>query len=200
MFNRAPFNRGRFNRARADKSVHFFGSAGLSLNVTGLLNVSGVFAGQQTARLRLKTLGQVNYTASLEALAKMNLASNAFLIRSKAFEASAGLHLRALAELLRERSFNASQARMFLTTASSVFNTYRYEYIRLPNMTLRPGDELIIDTDEMTINLNGQNVIAYLSRDSEFFLFNPNENDVIYTSANPNVQVDIRILWKDAYL
>ena len=67
----------------------------------------------------------------------------------------------------------------------------------IPGLTMTAGDELIIDTEHMTITLNGANVIDLLSDDSEFFKLKPGENDIIVEGGTT---ADIKVLWKDRWL
>ena len=80
------------------------------------------------------------------------------------------------------------------------FNIFRYEHIHLPTINIPIGGELIIDTENMTVTLDGQNVMMHLCRDSEFFMLNPEVNEIMYTSSNQNNRADIRTLHKDAWL
>lgn len=67
-------------------------------------------------------------------------------------------------------------------------------------LVLAPGDELVINTEDMTVTLNSQNAIEYFSVDSDFFNLLTGENKIVYsdTSSIRNVLVDI--LWKDRWL
>ena len=59
------------------------------------------------------------------------------------------------------------------------------------------GDELIIDTEHMTVTLNGENIIDRVSDDSAFFELEPGENDIIVEGGTT---ADVKILWKDRWL
>ena len=199
MFNRQPFNRGKFNRSRTtDRSVYFFGNANLTLEAEGFINNVSTFRG--AADIYLTGKGRLNYNAELNGYVSVVMQADGFLIRVIPFKGFAAVNVIAAGKLLRTRIIRSGKVSVIVLAASGGFNTYRYEYLKLPDLIVRVGDELIIDTDLLTVTLNGQNVIPQLSRDSEFFLFNPNVNDVIYTSGSPDDNVDIRILWKDQYL
>jgi len=198
MFNRQPFNRGKFNRKRTDRSVYFFGNASLTIGTAGHISTISTLQGE--VGVRLTAAGQLNHSAGLSGSASVEFDASGFLIRSLPYGGYAAIRLSAAGQVLRIRIIEGGAASVIFTVVSGGFNTYRYEHLKLPDLTVRVGDELIINTDLMTVTLNGQNAIPYLSRDSEFYLFNPNENDVIYTSGNPNDRVDIRILWKDQYI
>lgn len=57
--------------------------------------------------------------------------------------------------------------------------------------------ELIIDTEHMTVTLNGANIIDRVSDDSAFFKLQPGENDIIVEGGTT---ADVKILWKDRWL
>ena len=59
------------------------------------------------------------------------------------------------------------------------------------------GDELIIDTEHMTVTLNGVNIVDRVSDDSAFFKLQPGENDIIVEGGTT---ADVKVLWKDRWL
>ncbi len=197
MFNRQPFNKGKFNVSCIEKSVNFYGFIDISLEAVGNINAISTLQGEAEAGLFAS--GNMNYTSLFSGNSNMALLIDGFLVNSKPFKGNAIFSITSNGNVVAKKSISGI-AVLTLKASSEGFKTYQEEYISLPGIILRTGDELIINTDEMTVTLNGQNVVQYLSRDSEFFLFNPHENDIIYTSANPNDKVDIKILWKDAYL
>lgn len=195
-FNKLLFNRGKFNIAsfRNYKNCN----AKIDINVTGQMSTFSIFKGN--IDLSLITSGRLNATLAYEGKAEAVLTTGGAIGIIKPLYGDALMRLETSSALFtRQRIFNGNKF-FILEVTSKSFNTYRYEYIKLPDLVMKTGDELVINTDEMTVTLNGQNVIKYLSRDSEFFLFNPHENDIIYKSGNTSDKVDIKILWKDAYL
>ena len=71
---------------------------------------------------------------------------------------------------------------------------YGIDIISLPDLVLKPGQELIIDTDNMTVTLDGQNAIHLLSDDSVFFFLAQGEDLVIqYASVQNEIIVEIAI-------
>jgi len=198
MFNRQPFNRGKFNRsAVAANSVLLYGDAGLELEAAGKLNVSNTFKGN--AALELSATGKVTYSANLKGYADLFLFAGGQVTRSRTFEGYADLNLTADGNLIRARIISGD-ALLMLTVDNEGFNTFRYEQISLPGLVVRQGDELIIDMENMTITMNGVNVMRFLSRDSEFFRLNPGNNEITYESTVAAGRVDLRILWKDAWI
>lgn len=83
--------------------------------------------------------------------------------------------------------------------ASGVASMLGEEYIELNGITLRPGEQLEIDTCALTATINGQNVMHLLSRDGDFFDFFPGANEIeIIASGAGAVAVDT--FWKDKWL
>lgn len=74
------------------------------------------------------------------------------------------------------------------------------KYIILENMSLKPGDELIIDTCKMLITINGKNSMKYLTADSEFFSLLPGDNEIQYYDESNERNIMVDITWKDRWL
>lgn len=74
------------------------------------------------------------------------------------------------------------------------------EIISLPNLVLKPGQEFIIDTDNMTATIDGQNAIYLLSDDSAFFFLAQGENLITYMDGSGNRQANLKVMWKDRWL
>lgn len=198
MFNRQPFNRGKFNRTTGNaNSVLLYGSANMSLDTTGRLTAIMVFAG--TSALNLTVAGRVTYSANIKGEAALHLIADGTVIRSQHVAGDVTLLLVADGSIIRAQNINGHIA-MLLTASTGGFNTFTYSQISLPGLEVRAGDELFIDTDNMTVTLNGQNVMRFVSRDSEFFRIRPGHNEILYEGTGNNSQADIRILWKDAWL
>ena len=200
MFNRQPFNRGRFNRSIiAVNSVHLFGNMSLELEAAGKLNVTNTFKGN--AALELSATGKVSYSANLKGHAELFLFADGQVIRARPLEGKADLSMSVEGNIIRYRNFSGD-ALMELSASSEGFNTFRYEVISFtrPGFMFRQGDELIIDMENMTATLNGQNVMPFLDRESEFFRLNPGNNEITFETTVPAGRVDLRILWKDAWV
>lgn len=60
-----------------------------------------------------------------------------------------------------------------------------------------PGDELVIDTEHMTVTLNGENIIDRVSDDAVFFKLMSGINDI---TVEGGTTADVRIVWKDRWL
>lgn len=73
--------------------------------------------------------------------------------------------------------------------------------IELEGINLEPGDEIVIDTDKMTVTLNGTNAMKYVSDDSDTDLTLLNGvNTIIYSDNAGSRAVNIDIIWKDRWL
>lgn len=83
--------------------------------------------------------------------------------------------------------------------ASAVASMLGEEYIELVGITLRPGEQLEIDTCALTATINGQNVMHLLSNDGDFFDFFPGAN-VIEIEATGAGAVAVDTFWKDKWL
>ena len=202
MFNKQPFNRGKFNRSVNNaNSVLFYGDfeIGLCADVDRV-NAALAFSGD--CDITLTADAQINYAASLEGNADIQLAMDGRLTRARLFEGNMDIVLSTEGRIVRARHFKGGAVIVLAASMTEAFNTFRYEIISLtqPGFIFRPGDELMIDMDNMTVTLNGQNVMRFVDRESEFFLFNPGNNEVTYTSTTTAGRVDIRLLWKDAFL
>jgi len=98
------------------------------------------------------------------------------------------------------RIWQTEQDAYFYLDSYGVFRQRDILYISLPGLVLRPSSELIIDTDQMTVMLDGVNVTRYFSPDSEFFKLRPGNNLLIYEDGVQNRDVQYIILWKDLWL
>lgn len=83
--------------------------------------------------------------------------------------------------------------------ASAMASMLGEEYIELVGVTLRPGEQLEIDTCALTATINGQNVMHLLSNDGDFFDFFPGAN-VIEIEATGAGAVAVDTFWKDKWL
>jgi hypothetical protein len=98
--------------------------------------------------------------------------------------------------LMNVRYSLAGKSKIILTGLADL-DFWLSEFINLTNVILAPGKTLVIDTEKMTINIDGTNIMSKLSNDSIFFDLRPGENLITYTGSKP---AELRILWKDRYL
>ncbi|MEJ8786101.1 phage distal tail protein [Peptoniphilus sp. HCN-40583] len=83
--------------------------------------------------------------------------------------------------------------------ASAVSSMLGQEYIELSGITLRPGEQLEIDTCALTATINGQNVMHLLSNDGDFFDFFPGANEIEIEATGAGA-VAVDTFWKDKWL
>lgn len=90
-----------------------------------------------------------------------------------------------------------AEAEAVATASGTGVSTYGSVTMVIEGVNMVAGDELIIDTEHMTVTLNGANIIDRVSDDSAFFKLQPGENDIIVEGGTT---ADVKILWKDRWL
>lgn len=200
MFNRQAFNRGRFNRNFGNVNVVLLhGDADIVMAADARLNVTMPLSGQ--ADILLDMVGWLNYAANFDGMADICMDTVGTMIRARPFAGTADIVVLAEGMLVRAKHFGGDSV-IVLAVSGAGFNTFRYETISLtrPGFLFRPGDEIIIDMDNMTVTMNGQNIMRFVDRESEFFEFNPGNNEVTFETTTASGRVDMRVLWKDAWV
>ena len=114
------------------------------------------------------------------------------LLPSALAEAEAG----SVGDYIRTLFFSAL-AEAVATASGTGVSTYGFVTMVIEGVNMVAGDELIIDTEHMTVTLNGANIIDRVSDDSAFFKLQPGENDIIVEGGTT---ADVKILWKDRWL
>lgn len=92
----------------------------------------------------------------------------------------------------------------------SRFGNTDVSYIYLEDITLAPGEEIIIDTDLLTVFLNGVYDVSAITPESTFFELGPGSNDLLFypeynNYPNPSVdpsgnELDINLIWQNRWL
>ena len=182
---------------RMNLSAALSGIADMSLDPAGELNAAVSYIG--SAVISLETLADLNKAHGLQGDADIGLAAAGTLNTAVPFRGNPDMAFTAGGHLNRVFGLGGNSNIIF-AVYNEGFNIFRYEHIHLSGLNIPVGGEIIIDTENMTITLNGQNVMRHLSRDSEFFLLNPARNELVYTTANQNDRADIRVLWRDAWV
>ena len=72
--------------------------------------------------------------------------------------------------------------------------------IRLADIVLKPGQELIIDTENMTATIDGENAIHLLSDDSDFFFLAQGDNIVTYSDNGKSRTANLKVMWKNRWV
>lgn len=177
MFNRQPYNRGKFNVP----STQAVGNSGIALMVMGAnpISASRIISAIGSASMQLDdvTVGtNIKYNNGITGLVMDSHADG-----TKTFVASSDVSTLVMG-----------------TQASQVLSGE--EVIVLEGLTLKPGDELIINTCDMTVTLNGQNAMQYFSNDSSFFTLLSGLNTVEYNDGSASRNIMFDIIWKDRWL
>lgn len=177
--NRRPFNRSAFNRQGTAETV---GNSGIALLK---LSAIPVFANRD-----------IN---SLLTSATLVLDSGISGTNVKYGATTAAIKLSATGQQTKVIVAMAGISDMVIKTYADQA-VQGESVIDLEGLILRPGDELIINTCDMTVMLNGQNGTQYFSPDSEFFALLSGDNEIIYSDGNTTRNVTLDIIWKDRWL
>ena len=174
MYNRILFNRAGYNRADIGEfiwSAEAFGQSGAAAYIIVTRRLAG--------------------SASAVAVASGDI------VRIFAMQGDISAESAAAGRIIRIRSFSSEVEAISYAKATGLVS-YGTEILAFSDeLTLQPGDELIIDTEAMTVTLNGENAVAYVTDDSIFFKLAPGDSTLSFAGGE---QADIRILWKDRWL
>ena len=177
MFNRQPFNRGKFNVP----------SAAISSN-------SGI------ALLKLEAVpvsAQRTISASGQASMKLSGLSDGTIVRYAA--GSCLFTLGSFANGTKVFIVEAEDAALVMLT-QAVHQLSGEQMMRFEDLALRPGDELVINTCDLTVTLNGQNAMEYFAADSEFITLLNGENTIEYNDESGARKISFDMIWKDRWL
>ena len=173
MYNRAPYNKTAYNRT-----------------------TSIVFEWLATANAETDTAAEVKVIryldGSAEAITNVSGAFVRVLMPAALAEAETG----SVGDYIRTLFFSAL-AEAVATASGTGVSTYGSVTLIIEGVNMVAGDELIIDTEHMTVTLNGANIIDRVSDESAFFKLQPGENDIIVEGGTT---ADVKILWKDRWL
>jgi hypothetical protein len=173
MYNRTHYNRQSYNR-KSRSEFEWTGTATAESRASGSLLIERRLAGN-VAEAAAEAFGEI--------------------IRRHLFEALPRPPRRPPAR---------SSASLFSGTAVAEANasgagvaTYGQEVMTILGVNMVPGDELVIDTEHMTVTLNGENIIDRVSDDAVFFKLMSGINDI---TVEGGTTADVRIVWKDRWL
>ena len=132
---------------------------------------------QSILHIILNTDVYLNKVANLQSILHIILNTDGYINNTASLQASLDILLdNNITDMYRGRAFSANMdLNLYLHSILSIF---RISHINLPTIILRPTDELVIDTDNLTVRLNGQNSLLHLDRLSEFFMLMLNENEI----------------------
>lgn len=177
MFNRQPYNRGKFNVP----------SAAISSN-------SGI------ALLKLEAVpvsAQRTISASGQASLKLGSLADGTIIKYST--ASAVLTMSGVADGTKVFIVSAGTAALVIMTQANQ-QLSGEQVMRFEDLVLCPGDELVINTCDLTVTLNGLNAMEYFAADSEFITLLNGKNIIEYNDESGTRNISFDIIWKDRWL
>lgn len=177
MFNRQPFNRGKFNIP----STIISGNSGIALMKSDAPPVNAQRTINASGQASMKMGGSSEGT-----IVKYSAASSTLVMVSKADGTKVFIVESGMASII------------MLTQATNQISGE--QVIRFEDLVLKPGDELVINTSDMTVILNGQNAMEFFSADSEFITLLHGENTIEYNDASNARNISFDIIWKDRWL
>jgi len=173
MFNRTPFNRTTYNR---------------TTTIT--------FEWLATAHAETDSSAYILVVRYLNGAVEAVAQASGVIIRVVLPEGIAEAETSSLGDYIRTLFFDALAEAISSARGTSV-SSYGSVTMVIEGVNMVAGDELVIDTEHMTVTLNGVNIVDRVSDDSAFFKLQPNENDIIVEGGTT---ADIKILWKDRWL
>jgi len=177
MFNRQPYNRGKFNVP----SVAISSNNGIALLKLGAVPV-GV---------------QRTISASGQASLKLSGLFDGTIVRYAA--GSCLFTLGSYADGTKVFIVEAEDAALVMMTQATQ-QLSGEQVMRFEDLVLRPGDELVINTCDLTVTLNGENAMEFFTADSEFITLLNSENTIEYNDESESREISFDIIWKDRWL
>ena len=151
-----------------------------------------------TASMRMTVSGSFNVFRAVTAVALFRAEAYGQMICIRPAAGEASLHMCTEGACIRIK-FLTSSVNMLMLASALGYRTYGTKELEFENIELKAGDEVIINTDDMTVTINGQNATVFLSADSDFFKLKPGEN-IISISGSDGAVGDAYIIWKDRWL
>ena len=177
MFNRQPYNRGKFNVP----SVTISSNNGIATLKLGAVPVSA----------------QRTISASGQASMKLSGLSDGTIVRYAA--GSCLLTLDGYADGTKVFIVEAEDAALVMLTQATQQLSGEH-VMRFEDLVLRPGDELVINTCDLTVTLNSENAMEFFAADSEFITLLNGENTIEYNDESESREISFDIIWKDRWL
>ena len=173
MFGSTAFNRGAFNRSTGSEDFVWVGSAAAAAASDAILTITNHAGGRADAIA--SATAAINAEYSVAGVAAGEAGTDADQIR---------------------RRYMSAQADAIGTASAGGLYLLGTETLRLEGITLQAGDDVEIDTERMTLLINGANGIPYLTDDSTFFMLS--KGDVLSILGTGTATV--KLLWKDRWL
>ena len=177
MFNRQPYNRGKFNAPLTVTSSN----SGIALLKLGTIPVDV----------------QRTISASGQASMKLSGLSDGAIVRYAA--GSCLFTLGSFANGTKVFIVEAEDATLVMLT-QAVHQLSGEQVMRFEDLVLCPGDELVINTCDLTVTLNGLNAMEYFAADSEFITLLNGKNIIEYNDESGTRSISFDIIWKDRWL
>ena len=179
MFNTQKFNLGKFNVSTSNVKS-------MSGAVTVITDALGVMSVKKRLSGTSNTIGKTEPAAMIR---KVQLSANPIEVLT---ESSAKWYNRLL--------LHADTVEVTTGASAKAIEVYGVETISLPDIVLKPGQELIIDTNEMTVTIDGENAIHLLSADSDFFALMQGENTITYSDNSNKRTAGLKVMWKNRWV
>lgn len=173
MYNRTPYNRTQYNR-----KARF------------------VFEWTATANAESGSGGSLLIIRYLSGAAEAETDAAGELVRVVLPSGTAEAVAEAVGDYIRTLFFSGMADAEAYASGTGV-STYGQEVMTILGVNMVAGDELIIDTEHMTVTLNGVNIVDRVSDASVFFKLKDGINDIVVEGGTT---ADIKILWKDRWL
>ena len=179
MYNQAAYNRQPYNRAGAAESW-----------------------AAAAARLRTAAAGSMTAELSLRGRADARLFGAASATWEKPLRGDgAALRLNGTSPMLKtEVPFAAARAALRLAGGSAPLSLYSSDDLTLEGLQFAPGDELVIDTDRVTVEQNGVSVIRCWRAGSVPLRLAPGDNVLIWQDGETARTVSCTVVWKDRWI
>lgn len=173
MFNRTPYNRSTYNR-KSTFTFEWLATAYAEAGYTATLLLKRHFDGTVEAST---TAGGIFVRVLLPSAV------------AEAVSAAAGV-------FIRTKFFTAETEAISAASGYGV-STYGSVTMVIEGVNMVAGDELVIDTEHMTVTLNGENIVDKITDASAFFKLKAGENEITVEGGST---ADIKVLWKDRWL
>ena len=173
MYNRTPYNKTTYNRS-----------------------AKIIFEWLATASAETESAAAVKIVRYLGGTVEAVTAASGVIVRVVLPSAVAEAETGSVGDYIRTL-FLSALAEAITASSGTGVSTYGSVTMVIEGVNMAAGDELIIDTEHMTVTLNGANIIDRVSDESEFFKLQPGLNDIIVEGGTT---ADVKILWKDRWL
>jgi len=181
MFNKSLFNRALFNRNASDNS---------SLYAT-------ISIGYDMQVAPLKALIKLPET-SLSYRARIEFDNLGLLVPIPIVTMDASFNLSGSLYVFVPISWVVTGAEFFLSAGA--VRTMESDKMTLEGLNLKPGQTVIIDTDTLDIEVDGEVRVDCWVTGGAFFQFKAGDNLLKFSDNSANRMLNVTVLWADRYL